>query len=118
MSSQKWVTSRTPKTFIAYGSSDVTVSVNNSLLFDSALTKNGITHKTFVEAGKTHGYAMTGVWQDTCLAWLKAQGIVPTSLSKVIGRGQVKTLEEPFSIIYKNGFINSTEFSKVVNFLN
>jgi acetyl esterase/lipase/lysophospholipase L1-like esterase len=79
LSNQKWVTPQTSKTFLAHGSADVTVPIQNSTMFDSACAANNVPHKFIVDPGKVHGFGLAGVWPDSLYAWMKSQGIISST---------------------------------------
>ncbi len=85
LSNHLQVTSQTPQTFLAHGDKDNAVPIQNSQLFDSALTANGVNSKFVVDPGKGHGYGMKGVWPDSLLAWVFQSVLVDISQKKEFG---------------------------------
>ncbi|MBD2869211.1 alpha/beta hydrolase [Paenibacillus arenilitoris] len=76
------VTKDTPPTFLWHTSNDGAVPVENSLLFASALGKQGVLFDLHVYAKGRHGLGLAedephaDGWTDTCASWLKLNGYV------------------------------------------
>ncbi|MBN1757537.1 MAG: alpha/beta hydrolase fold domain-containing protein [Chitinispirillaceae bacterium] len=82
LSSQKWVNSQTPPTFLAHGSADNSVPIQNSMMFDSACAANGVPHKFMTDPGMGHGYGLAGTWPDTLIRWMHDRGITASTGSR------------------------------------
>lgn len=81
LSNQNRVTARTPPTFLVHGSDDQPVPVENSLLFATALARQGVPFGLQVYARGPHGFGLgdkahpeTQTWPERCADWLKAIG--------------------------------------------
>ena len=83
LSNEKHVTSNTPPCFIWQTSEDSTVSVENSLVFAEALTKNKVPFELHIYQQGRHGlgladkypFAHVHLWAIELLNWMKVQGV-------------------------------------------
>ena len=78
------VTARTPPTLLLHPTPDATVSVENSLLYYSALQKAGVSAEMHLYADGGHGFGMNppeppaaayGHWRQHLLGWLASRGL-------------------------------------------
>ncbi len=92
LSNQKWVTAQTPPTFLAHGDKDFGVPIQNSQMFDSALKAKKIPDTLVVDAGKDHGYGMTGIWPSVLIPWLKAHNLIRSPVD-IAARRDPKSLQ-------------------------
>lgn len=81
LSSEKQVTAKTPPTFLAHAKTDALVSVENSALFYAALKAHKVPCEFLELPTGQHGLGVGSgpewkAWQEACLKWLKARGIL------------------------------------------
>ena len=81
LSTEKHVTAQTPPTFLAHAKTDALVSVENSALFYAALEAHNVPCEFLELPTGRHGLGSGSgpewkAWQDACLKWLKARGIL------------------------------------------
>ncbi len=80
MSSHLQVTERTPPTFLVHSADDGGVTVENSLMFAEALSRNKVAFEMHVYEHGGHGYGMAAddpalnAWTGACALWLKRHG--------------------------------------------
>ena len=80
LSCEENVTADTPPTFLWHTSDDEAVSVQNSLLFASALNRNGVAFDLHVYEKGHHGLGLASddehvrSWTAVCATWLKRNG--------------------------------------------
>ncbi len=73
MSSEKHVSGTTPPAFLVHSTNDNEVPVLNSDVYVEALTKFKVPHEYLRGNLGGHGFGLTEVWSDRCIAWLRAQ---------------------------------------------
>lgn len=83
-SNELQVNAQTPPTFITSATDDDVVKVQNSLLFVSALQRNGVPVSSFFYANGGHGYGMDNPtsatdWMPACLDWLRGRNELSTA---------------------------------------
>ena len=73
ISCEKNVSSLTPPCFVWHTANDPVVPVENSILFASALKRNGVPFELHVYQNGRHGLGLNTElpWADACLCWLK-----------------------------------------------
>ncbi len=73
LSCEKHVSVDTPPCFIWHTGEDADVSVDNSMLFASALRKNGVAFELHVYDRGRHGLGLGApfLWEDDCLRWIE-----------------------------------------------
>jgi acetyl esterase/lipase len=78
LSNELQVTKETPPTFLFHTAEDQAVPVENSLMFASALAKNGVPFDLHVYEKGRHGIGLANghPWTGECLKWLKLHGFV------------------------------------------
>jgi acetyl esterase/lipase len=78
------VTARTPPTFLIHTKDDASVPVENSLLYDAALTRAGVPHELALYEHGPHGIGLRPEheagreWPKACAAWLRARFFLAT----------------------------------------
>ncbi|CAN7701361.1 alpha/beta hydrolase [Paenibacillus sp. LjRoot153] len=79
LSNELQVTTDTPPTFLWHTADDAAVSVENSLLFASALSRNKVPFDLHVFESGRHGIGIADdhpeayIWPEVCANWLKKQ---------------------------------------------
>lgn len=82
-SNERWVSERTPPTFIVHASNDSTVPVENSILLMQALTSHHVPCELHVYETGGHGFGLgkgggtESQWPEACRKWLMARGMLP-----------------------------------------
>ena len=78
LSSELQVTSNTPPCFLWHTWEDKGVKVENTLVFATALRKNGVPFDLHIYQKGGHGMGLgkNHPWPEDCLYWLKAQGFL------------------------------------------
>jgi acetyl esterase/lipase len=78
------VTEDTPPTFLAHTSQDTGVPPENSVLFYLALSKHKVPAELHIYEKGRHGLGLGprdlpyASWQDRCIAWMQARGLINT----------------------------------------
>lgn len=80
-SNEKQVTANTPITFIVQAEDDVTVPVQNSLMFYDALVKAKVSAEMHIYPAGGHGFGLNNKkskahWFDWCTSWLDTNGLL------------------------------------------
>jgi dipeptidyl aminopeptidase/acylaminoacyl peptidase len=72
LSCEKHVSAQTPPCFIWHTAEDDAVPVENSMLFASALRKNGISFELHIYTKGRHGLGLGAEfpWEADCLRWM------------------------------------------------
>jgi len=72
------VTNQVPPCFIWHTGSDMSVRVENSLSFASALSKAGVPYALHVYETGGHGLGLrtTHSWAESCISWLKSRSFL------------------------------------------
>jgi acetyl esterase/lipase len=83
VSCERLVTRDTPPCFIWHTGEDPGVPVENSLLFASALRRNGVPFELHIYAKGRHGLGLNAPfpWGEACLRWLKEWSSTPPVLT-------------------------------------
>jgi acetyl esterase/lipase len=78
LSNEQQVTKETPPTFLFHTAEDTAVPVENSLMFATAMAKNGVPFDLHVYEKGRHGIGLANghPWTGECLKWLKLHGFV------------------------------------------
>jgi acetyl esterase/lipase len=82
MSNDKQVTKDTPPTFLFHTDDDKVVPVMNSILFFTALKKNGVPAEMHIYEHGRHGVGLAtgdpvlGTWPDRLEAWMRGRGLL------------------------------------------
>lgn len=78
LSNELQVTKETPPTFLWHTAEDPGVSAENSMLFASALQKNGVPYELHIYEKGRHGIGLANghPWTEQCLRWLKLRDFV------------------------------------------
>lgn len=83
-STEKYVSAKTPPTFIFLASDDESVNPKNSLMFYTALLDNKVSASLHIFPKGSHsipvknGVGSSAVWTQVCELWLTEIGILPT----------------------------------------
>jgi acetyl esterase/lipase len=76
-SGEMQVNGRTPPAFLAHGTGDKAVPIQNSRAYAEALRKNGVAVKLVELDRPGHGWGMQKGWTEPCAEWLRGRGILP-----------------------------------------
>jgi len=81
LANEQHVTPQTPPTFLAHAKTDKVVPVEHSTMFHAALEKHGVASEFFELPTGRHGLGCGkgkewSAWQERCLAWLRARGLL------------------------------------------
>jgi len=81
LANEQHVTPKTPPAFLAHAKTDKVVPVEHSAMFHAALKRHGVASEFFELPTGRHGLGCGkgkewAAWQERCLAWLRARGLV------------------------------------------
>lgn len=81
-SNELQITKETPPTFLVHTTTDATVPFENSMMFVSALRKNGVPVEFHLYEKGPHGFGLApndpvlASWKERCADWLKLHGFI------------------------------------------